>query len=130
MFVYNAGFENRIMRGTGQTLPGSTQIAWKSIIDRVVDLLPIARNRYYHPSQYGSWSIKVVLPAVCPELCYDQLDGVQDGGMAVETFKEAIAEGTNPERKQEIERQLLEYCKLDTYAMVRLWQVFSDRNSQ
>jgi hypothetical protein len=26
-----------------------------------------------------------------------------------------------------IERQLLNYCKLDTYAMVRIWQVFSKR---
>lgn len=33
---------------------------------RVVDLLPIARERYYHPSQQGSWSIKKVLPAVVP----------------------------------------------------------------
>lgn len=124
VFVYNAGFENRIMRDLAGRFPeNSDQL--ESIIDRVVDLLPIARSRYYHPSQLGSWSIKAVLPAVCPELCYDQLEGVQDGGMAVDAFKEAIAMGTNPERKLEIERQLLEYCKLDTYAMVRLWQVFS-----
>jgi hypothetical protein len=45
--------------------------------------------------------------------------------MAVDAFKEAIATGTDPSRKQEIELQLLEYCKLDTFAMVRLWQVFS-----
>jgi hypothetical protein len=35
-----------------------------AINERVVDLLPIARERYYHPSQQGSWSIKKVLPAV------------------------------------------------------------------
>jgi hypothetical protein len=127
VFVYNAGFENRIMRDLVGRFP-EFACCLEAIIERVVDLLPIARNRYYHPSQHGSWSIKAVLPAVCPELCYDQLDGVQDGGMAVDAFKEAIAKGTNPERKQEIERQLLEYCKLDTLAMVRLWQVFSGRN--
>ena len=92
-----------------------------------VDLLPIARERYYHPSQQGSWSIKKVLPAVVPELRYDALDGVQDGGLAMEAFLEAIHPDTNPERKNQIEQQLLAYCKLDTYAMVRLWQVFSDR---
>ncbi len=32
--------------------------------------------------------------------------------------------GTAPERKAEIERQLLAYCKLDTLAMVRLWEFF------
>lgn len=127
VFVYNAGFENRIMRDLAERFPQhGGHLA--SIIDRVVDLLPIARNRYYHPSQHGSWSIKAVLPAVCPDLCYDQLDGVQDGGMAVDAFKEAIATDTDPSRRQEIEGQLLEYCKLDTLAMVRLWQVFSGRN--
>ena len=45
--------------------------------------------------------------------------------MAIDAFKESIAPETTPERKQEIEQQLLEYCKLDTFAMVRLWQIFS-----
>ena len=42
-------------------------------------------------------------------------------------FLEAMAEETSSERRQEIESQLLEYCKLDTFAMVRLWEVFSGR---
>jgi len=96
-----------------------------AISDRIVDLLPIARERYYHPAQQGSWSIKKVLPALVPELRYEELDGVQDGGMAMEAYQECVHPDTLPERKAEIERQLLEYCKLDTYAMVRMWQVFS-----
>ena len=94
---------------------------------RIVDLLPIARERYYHPSQHGSWSIKAVLPAVVPELNYSDLDGVQDGGMAMEAFLEALHPETPEERKRLLREQLLTYCKLDTYAMVRLWQVFSGR---
>jgi hypothetical protein len=35
---------------------------------------------------------------------------------------------TTPARKDEIRRQLLQYCKLDTYALVRLWEHFSGRN--
>jgi len=91
----------------------------------VVDLYPIARNRYYHPSQHGRWSIKAVLPAAVPELSYEDLDGVQDGNMAGVAFMEAINPSTTPERKLEIENQLVEYCKLDTLAMVRLWEKFS-----
>lgn len=101
------------------------QPALNSIILRVVDLLPIAQNRYYHPSQHGSWSIKTVLPALCPELSYAQLDGVQDGAMAIEAFQEATAPETSPERKAALEQQLLKYCELDTFAMVRMWQIFS-----
>jgi hypothetical protein len=48
--------------------------------------------------------------------------------MAVEAFKEAIHPVTTPQRIQEIDHQLLEYCKLDTFAMVRLWQIFSGSN--
>ena len=58
---------------------------------------------------------------------YDALDGVQDGGMAMEAFHEAIHPSTSLERKAEIEKQLLAYCELDTYALVRLWQVFAGR---
>jgi predicted RecB family nuclease len=124
VYVYNAAFESTRMRELASRFP-ELEPGLSSIIQRVVDLLPIARNRYYHPSQHGSWSIKAVLPALCPELSYAKLDGVQDGEMAIEAFKEAIALETTPERKREVEQQLLEYCKLDTLAMVRMWQIFS-----
>lgn len=124
VYVYNAAFECRVMRELAARFPEFAP-GLEVIIDRVVDLLPIARNRYYHPSQHGSWSLKAVLPAAVPDLSYDQLDGVKDGMMAVSAYQEAIDPQTSPERKQEIDTQLVEYCKLDTLAMVRLWEVFS-----
>ena len=125
VYVYSAAFENRVMRVMADRFPEHAP-ALHAIIGRVVDLLPIARKRYYHPSQHGSWSIKAVLPALCPDLSYDSLDGVQDGGMAQSAYQEAFAPETSPERIQEIERQLLEYCKLDSLAMVRMLGVFVD----
>lgn len=127
VFVYNAGFETARIRELAERSP-HLSASLLAINDRVVDLLPIARERYYHPDQHGSWSIKKVLPAVVPELRYDALDGVQNGGMAMDAFLEGIHPGTSLERKTEIENQLLAYCNLDTYAMVRLWQVFSGRS--
>ena len=129
VFVYNGAFETRLIRDLAECCPGSAE-ALLAINDRVVDLLPIARNRYYHHSQHGSWSIKAVLPAAVPELSYDALDGVQDGGTAMEAFCEAIQLGTTPERKSEIEGQLLAYCGMDTFAMVRLWVLFSGRREK
>ena len=126
VYVYNAGFEKARMSELAIRHPRFSA-AMLAINARVVDLLPIARERYYHPSQQGSWSIKKVLPAVVPELRYDALDGVQDGGMAMGAFLEAIHPDTTGTRKNQIEQQLLAYCKLDTYAMVRLWQVFAGR---
>ncbi len=127
VYVYNAGFETARIRELAERYPHLSE-PLLAINARVVDLLPIARDRYYHPSQQGSWSIKKVLPAVVPELRYDALDGVQDGGMAMGAFLEGIHPDTSAERKAQIEQQLLEYCKLDTYAMVRLWQVFAGRS--
>ena len=112
VFVYNAAFEMTRIRELAERFPELAP-ALHAINDRIVDLLPIARNRYYHPSQHGSWSIKAVLPAICPDLSYDTLEGVQDGSMAVESYKEAIAPATAPERKQEIRRQLLESSRLE-----------------
>jgi len=126
VFVYNGAFEATRIRELAERYQDFAG-PLLGILVRIVDLLPIARNRYYHPNQQGSWSIKAVLPAAVPELSYDTLDGVNDGGMAMEAFCEAIKPGTSAERKTQIEIQLLAYCRLDTFAMVRLWQFFSGR---
>lgn len=130
IYVYNAGFENSRIKELAERFP---VLAPKllALVARVVDLLPIAREHFYHPSQMGSWSIKKVLPAACPGdpmLDYANLEGVQHGGMAMDAFIEAIHPGSTPERKAEIDRQLTAYCKLDTYAMVKLWEAFSGRH--
>jgi hypothetical protein len=127
VFVYNAAFETSRIKELAAMLPYlSTQLL--SINERIVDLLPIARNYVYFPSQQGSWSIKHVLPALVPTLKYSDLEGVQHGGMAMDAFVEALQSTTTSERKEQIRSQLLAYCKLDTYAMVRLWGVFLNRD--
>jgi len=129
IFVYNAGFETARISELAERyrkLAGPLL----GISARVVDLLPIARDRYYRASQQGSWSIKAVLPAVVPELSYEALAGVKDGEMAMNAYCEAIRRDTTGGRKSEIEQQLLAYCRLDTFALVRLWQFFNGRNDQ
>ncbi len=127
VYVYNAGFERGRVRELAERYPDLAD-ALLAINDRMVDLLPIAQTHYYHPGQQGSWSIKKVLPAVAPELRYDDLDGVQDGSMAMEAYQEAIDPTTCPERKAQLRTQLSRYCALDTFAMVRLWQFFAGRD--
>lgn len=127
VFVYNAGFETARIKELAERFPRLRK-PLLAINDRVVDLLKVAQQRYYHPSQQGSWSIKKVLPAIASDLRYDNLKGVQDGGMAMEAYAEALASSTTSDRKQEIHDQLHAYCRLDTYAMVRIWQFFSGRD--
>jgi hypothetical protein len=127
IFVYNASFEKWILKELAARFSDLAP-GLDGIIARVIDLLPIAKECFYHPSQCGSWSIKSVLPAAVPELSYEQLEGIRDGGMAMAAFAEAIHPETSPVRKEEIHRQLLAYCHLDTLAMVGLWKLFSGRN--
>jgi hypothetical protein len=124
IFVYNTGFEGRRISELAERFAALRE-PLLAIKERLVDLLPIAQARFYHPSQQGSWSIKKVLPAIAPELRYDQLAGVQDGDMAMQAYLEAVDPATTSERKQEIQAQLLSYCALDTLAMVKIWSNFS-----
>ena len=127
VFVYNAAFEKGRISDLAERFP-KLKRSLLAINDRVVDLWPVAKEHYYHPSQEGSWSIKKVLPAVAPDLSYDDLEEIQDGGMATSAYLEAITPGTAAARKAQIEQQLLAYCGLDTLAMVRLWKFFSGRS--
>ncbi|MBN8459844.1 MAG: DUF2779 domain-containing protein [Verrucomicrobia bacterium] len=127
VFVYNARFERRILRELAQRVPGRAE-ALLAIEARIVDLEPIARRRYYHPCQHGSWSLKAVLPALCPDLSYGDLDGVRDGGMAQMAYQEAVSPSATPEDKHRLARQLLAYCHLDTLALVRMREVFAGKD--
>lgn len=119
VFVYNMSFESRVLKRLGERFWDLAERLY-AISGRIVDLLPVARECYYHPDQKGSFSIKAVLPTAVPELSYDTLEGVQDGEAAMAAYLEAIAPETPAERSDLICSQLLSYCKLDTLAMVKL----------
>ena len=69
----------------------------------------------------GSYSIKYVLPALCPddpELDYHALEGIHNGSEAMNAF--ADLENHTPEEIVRIRKNLLAYCRLDTLAMVKI----------
>ena len=130
VFVYNAGFEARCLRlladfALGEARKPRLARALLAIRERLVDLHPLMREYYYHPSQQGSWSLKAIVPALLPKLSYDKLGGVQNGGDAQAAYLEAIDFGTNVARKEELRQQLIRYCTLDTLALSEIWQKFS-----
>ena len=81
-------------------------------------MIPFQQKCYYTPEIKGSYSIKYVLPALVTELSYNDLD-IKEGGTASNTFLSMVNE-TFEGDVEETRRQLLEYCKLDTYAMVKI----------
>ena len=75
---------------------------------------------YYHPDMRGSWSLKKVLPTVAPDLTYGGLDIVSEGSEAEDAFMELLSPDIEPARRDAVRAALLEYCELDTLALVRL----------
>ena len=88
--------------------------------ERVVDLLPIVKRNYYHPDMKGSWSIKAVLPCLVPELHYDDLGAVQEGTQAQQAYFDLINGELDAEAAARLRQELLDYCRLDTWAMVAM----------
>ena len=72
----------------------------------------------------GSFSIKSVLPALFPNdpsLNYHNLSPlVQHGGDAMTIFPKMHT--MSPAEEQAARQALLAYCKLDTLAMVKIWE--------
>ncbi len=86
MFAYNGSFETRILKHLADTL-GDLEWPLNDIVRRIKDLLPIARDDWYHPDQQGSWSIKRVLPTLGERSASDaDLEGVSDGQQAILAF--------------------------------------------
>lgn len=83
-------------------------------------MIPFQKKWYATPSMNGSYSIKYVLPALIPEFekAYKELNGVQNGSQAMNTF--ANMSKLSDAEKQKMRNSLLEYCKLDTLAMVKI----------
>ena len=117
-------YEKTVIKGLIKLFPEFAE-PLQEIISRLVDLFPIVKNHYYHPNMLGSWSIKAVLPVIAPHMDYSQLEGIKEGMAASDGYLEAIREATTPERKAELEEQLLRYCRFDTEAMVEIVRFFS-----
>jgi hypothetical protein len=92
----------------------------EAVMGRLVDLLRLTRDHYHHPALNGSYSLKTVLPTIDPELDHALLVDVRDGLSAQAAFHEAMAPDTPTDRREAIRRSLLEYCALDTLALVRV----------
>ena len=95
-----------------------------ALAPRLVDLHPPTRRHYYHPAMQGSWSLKAVLPTVAPDLQYSALGEVRDGLAAQTAYLEAVAAHTSDARRAALRRALLDYCRQDTLALVRLVEFF------
>lgn len=120
ILVYSATYEKGRLAELAHRHP-SYAPQLESYISRLVDLLPMVKEGYYHPEMKGSFSLKKVVAAAVTQLAYGGLNEVQDGIQAQLAYLEAVGAPTvTAARKSEIELNSLAYCKQDTWSMVQV----------
>jgi hypothetical protein len=122
VIVYSKTFEGPRLRELSEMFP-DLKDHLLAIRDNIVDLLvPFEKGFYYLPAMGGCFSIKSVLPALFPndsQLDYHALDDIcQNGGDAKSLFPKL--QNMSPEDEAKARRALLDYCCLDTLAMVKV----------
>ena len=121
ILVYNIGFERGRLNELIRIFP-KYQPQLESIIDGMKDLMiPFKEKWYYVPAMKGSYSIKYVLPALVPSLSYDDLD-INNGSLASSTFAN-LHNVNDLNQMKKTRKHLLQYCKMDTFAMVKILEV-------
>lgn len=121
--AYNKAFECSRIKELAESFPDLAEHLL-NIEQNIVDLLvPFQSGYYYKKEMGGSFSIKSVLPALFPNdpaLDYHNLKGVHNGSEAMTIFPQI--KYMRPQEQQEARHNLLKYCELDTYAMVKVWE--------
>lgn len=121
--AYNKGFECSRIKELAASFP-DLAAHLLNIEENIKDLLtPFQSGFYYNREMGGSFSIKSVLPAIFPDdptLDYHNLEGVHNGSEAMGLFPKI--KDLPPEEQIVARKNLLKYCELDTYAMVKVWE--------
>lgn len=113
-----AGYEKRIISALANELP-QYRVALEAMVPRLWDLRDTIRDNYYHRDFGGSFSLKAILPAMIEDMSYGDLD-IHEGTQASMEYERMICKSTPQTDKNNIKTALLEYCKQDTLAMVRI----------
>lgn len=118
VLTYNQAFEKGMLKNLAEAFPDLAD----NINDRIENIrdlmIPFRKRDVYRWQMRGSYSIKAVLPVLVPELSYEGL-AVSDGLMAMRVYHE-MCKIDNTDKISALRQALLDYCRLDTLAMVRI----------
>jgi len=118
ILTYNQTFEKGVLKSLAETFPDLMD-AINLRIENIRDLMvPFRKRDIYRWQMQGSYSIKEVLPVMVPELSYEGLR-VADGMMAMRVYNE-MCKTDDLDKVAELRQGLMEYCRLDTLAMVKI----------
>ena len=123
VLVYNQTFEKARLREMAELFPEFREHLL-NIRDNIIDLMiPFSNQDYYVKDMVGSYSIKKVLPALFPNdpsLDYHNLEQVHKGDEASNSY--LLLPTLSYEEQKTLRKNMLKYCELDTYAMVKIFE--------
>ena len=120
VLAYYKVFEGGRLKELAAFLAGALADPLLSMEQRLVDLAdPFSKGWFTDPNFKGRWSIKAVLPALCPDMTYKNLM-IQDGTAAMAAYAELRDQATTPERRAALTEGLKAYCAQDTEAMCKI----------
>lgn len=128
IIAYNMSFEKTRIKELSCAFPNYNE-ELENISKRFVDLMiPFTKGYVYNKAMGGSFSIKSVLPALFPnddKLDYHNLEDVHKGDEASQTY--LLLSSLNSEDYNKARKNLLTYCELDTYAMVKIYNLLKEK---
>lgn len=126
ILVYNISFERTRIKELARDFP-EYEIQLTKIQNRLVDLLPVFRYHYKAPATEKSASLKIVLPTFVPKLSYLNND-IQNGMQTMDAYKN-LKNISDKKELDSIRNAMVEYCKLDTLAVLKLFQKLNNINN-
>ncbi len=117
IFVYT-NYEKKVISELAEFFPEYRE-RLLSTLKRFKDLHALVKKHAYQPEFYGSFSLKSILPALVPSMCYEDL-AIQDGRHASVEYLRMLEPGTPLEKREEIKQALVRYCSYDTLGMVKI----------
>jgi hypothetical protein len=130
IIAFNDKFEKSVIKELSGFQPDKSD-KLLSLIPRFIDLItPFKKVGFYLPKMNGSFSLKSVLPAMFPndlDLDYGNME-IQNGLLAMDGYFRIMELRLNNdsldafEEIEKIKNNLLKYCELDTFAMVKILQ--------
>ncbi len=121
VLVWNKAYEKRSNEITARIFDDYAAF-FTDVTNRMYDLRDIFQKQYYiHPATKGRDSIKAVLPALFPDdPAYKDL-GIGEGNDASILWYHMTQRRGGDDACTKIYEDLCEYCALDTFAMVKIY---------
>ena len=120
---WHASFENTQNSNMIGIYPAKREFL-NGLINRTMDLEDLFKEGYVDIEFQGSTSIKKILPVLVPDLDYTGME-VASGTDAMEAWHRLISLPSCKE-KDLLRKSMLEYCELDTFAMVRIFEFMEE----